>query len=399
MEIFLIFVVLATLLLSLCLGILLMYHTPKITTKFLAAYFTFVAVKYFFYVIAIYTAGVPTALYVTPDIINFSLPIFIYLYFFSLSGKKLVSKHWLFIVPLLLYIGYWEIRFYGYEYPNYKVFVDKNKNFTDEVIGLLYYLPFIIAIHRLSEEISRYDTPLAGNDTKVKVFLVRLFNAYLMLFAISGLVLGMLKNLISKDNEFVLVSFLLVVYVFQLILVVVTAYLFLKNREIFSEPTLYSSADFQTNHSITLLEATQQLSLYTPHIAKKSLTESLSITNKIEQLIKSEKIFLDPNLTIKQFAERLEMNLTEASKLINQYYHKNFNEFINDYRIEEARQILADNDQVSKTLSHVAQDAGFKSESNFYFLFKKITGNTPHQYRTQAQKAAKNNSLVQNNLS
>ena len=64
----------------------------------------------------------------------------------------------------------------------------------------------------------------------------------------------------------------------------------------------------------------------------------------------------------------------------------NFYDFVNDYRVEEIKQKLADPAQNQYTLNALAFDCGFNSKSTFNELFKKNTGKTPKEYKHWAQK-------------
>ena len=110
---------------------------------------------------------------------------------------------------------------------------------------------------------------------------------------------------------------------------------------------------------------------------QNSINEELmqQITRLLEKQIES-KIFLEPNLSIKQLAEKCNTNRTYLSQIIHEKYHMNFNNFINKYRIEEAKQILVE--QGNKTpLKALYERLGFSSYTRFHEAFKKYTGVTP----------------------
>lgn len=90
-----------------------------------------------------------------------------------------------------------------------------------------------------------------------------------------------------------------------------------------------------------------------------------------------EKLFLDSGLNIHQLAEDLNTNSKYISTLINQEFGINFVSFINEYRIEEAKNMLLDVDKSHLTIEGICYDSGFKSKSVFNVVFKKMTGLTP----------------------
>jgi AraC-like DNA-binding protein len=76
----------------------------------------------------------------------------------------------------------------------------------------------------------------------------------------------------------------------------------------------------------------------------------------------------------------------QLSFILNDHLKSNFNDYINWYRIEEAKKILESSEAEDKTIGAIAIDVGFNSQTTFYKTFKKYTGITPHKYRKEAQK-------------
>ncbi|MCZ4243595.1 helix-turn-helix domain-containing protein [Pedobacter punctiformis] len=91
--------------------------------------------------------------------------------------------------------------------------------------------------------------------------------------------------------------------------------------------------------------------------------------------------YLDPSLTIQYLAEQLKMPVKDLSILINLYMEKHFFDFVNEYRIEKAMQILKDPSQKELTILEILYQVGFNSKSSFNTSFKKYTGKTPTDFR------------------
>lgn len=105
---------------------------------------------------------------------------------------------------------------------------------------------------------------------------------------------------------------------------------------------------------------------------------------EVEQLtsyMKKEKPYLNPSLTIRHLAEELKMNPRDLSVLINQHLNQHFFDFINEFRIEEAKSILKNPDKKEFTVLEILYNVGFNSKSSFNTAFKKHTGLTPTQFR------------------
>lgn len=99
------------------------------------------------------------------------------------------------------------------------------------------------------------------------------------------------------------------------------------------------------------------------------------IKEELLEVMKTEKPYLDQNLNIFTLSKRLNTNSKYLSQVINQEFNKSFVHFVNEYRIEEAKQILLVNNNY--TIEAQSQMVGFKSKSSFNIAFKKHTGVTP----------------------
>lgn len=102
---------------------------------------------------------------------------------------------------------------------------------------------------------------------------------------------------------------------------------------------------------------------------------------RLEAMMEREKPFLANVLTLEQLAGRLDIPKRALSGIINRHYEKNFFEFINHYRVAEARRLLADPAMRDRTITEIMGAAGFNSKATFNTFFKKIEGQTPSQYR------------------
>ncbi|SFN09499.1 AraC-type DNA-binding protein [Algoriella xinjiangensis] len=97
-------------------------------------------------------------------------------------------------------------------------------------------------------------------------------------------------------------------------------------------------------------------------------------------MVKNEP-YLDSSLTIQDLAEQVNMPVKDLSTLINLYMNKHFFDFINQYRIEKAKDILKDSSKKELTILEVLYEVGFNSKSSFSTSFKKYTGQTPTEFR------------------
>lgn len=107
---------------------------------------------------------------------------------------------------------------------------------------------------------------------------------------------------------------------------------------------------------------------------------------RLLQLMEKEKVFLKADLNLKSLARRLNVHYNYLSQIINEHLNQGFNDFINSYRIEEAKKKLLDPAEDNKTILDIAYDTGFYSKSVFNTAFKKFTGMTPSEFKKDKKK-------------
>ena len=106
----------------------------------------------------------------------------------------------------------------------------------------------------------------------------------------------------------------------------------------------------------------------------------------ISQTMEDEKLYLNNHLTIEMFSKHLNASRSYISQVINEKFNTNFNNFINEYRIKEARRMLIDEENRNLTIETIASMVGFGNKSSFNNAFKKYTGITPSFYMKSAIK-------------
>lgn len=119
---------------------------------------------------------------------------------------------------------------------------------------------------------------------------------------------------------------------------------------------------------------------------KKTETVNMSIVTTLEEAMNNQKLYLNPNLSFERLAEQMQVPSKDLSTVINRHFNVNFYEYINGYRIEEAKQQLENPLNNSKNITDIFYDAGFNSKSVYNTLFKKTFFMTPSQYRKLQQK-------------
>ena len=120
---------------------------------------------------------------------------------------------------------------------------------------------------------------------------------------------------------------------------------------------------------------------------RSSLSEALAmeIYTDLTKVINEEKIFVNPELTLAELAQTLDVHPHNLSQVINTYEEKSFYDYINLKRIEEFKRIVAVPENRKFTLLALAHDCGFNSKTSFNRNFKNLTGLSPSDYLKQTQ--------------
>lgn len=104
---------------------------------------------------------------------------------------------------------------------------------------------------------------------------------------------------------------------------------------------------------------------------------------RVSECMRADKPYLSPEISLERLARRLSLPERTLSRILNQHFGKNFFEFINSYRVEQAKHLLCDPDKQHWTMLQVLAESGFTSKSTFNAIFKKQVGKTPSQYRKE----------------
>ena len=108
---------------------------------------------------------------------------------------------------------------------------------------------------------------------------------------------------------------------------------------------------------------------------------------KLVELFVNEKIYKNSDLKITQVSMKLQTNRTYISQLINNEFNCSFSEFVNEYRVIEAKQLLASQNYENYSLDYISETVGFGSLNTFIRVFKELEGTTPGRFRDNSKMA------------
>jgi AraC-like DNA-binding protein len=128
----------------------------------------------------------------------------------------------------------------------------------------------------------------------------------------------------------------------------------------------------------------RQSNLYDVHYEEETTKTSVlideSLVKQIKEGMETQRLYLNPTLTLAEFAKEIKLNAKAVSQQINTGLGKSFNDFVNEYRVEEVKRRLKTADIEKMTLLGIAFESGFNSKTTFNRIFKDITGMAPRDF-------------------
>ncbi|WP_261510954.1 helix-turn-helix domain-containing protein [Chryseobacterium paludis] len=112
-----------------------------------------------------------------------------------------------------------------------------------------------------------------------------------------------------------------------------------------------------------------------------------NFVSKLERLMNSEELYKNPNLKLNDLAMKMNISAHQLSQLLNDNLEKSFSTYINEYRINEACEIIENGSYLK--IEEIGYEVGFNSKSTFFSTFKKIKNTTPLLYRQSQTPSVK----------
>ena len=147
----------------------------------------------------------------------------------------------------------------------------------------------------------------------------------------------------------------------------------------FRQPEIFSYSAESRPETVSDITETAEVKKY----ERSGLTRERAqlLHRKLVHLMETEKPFTDSSLKLNHLAKMASTTPNYLSQVINEERQQNFYDFVNGYRIEEAKKMILDPSQEQMTLLSIAYEVGFNSKSAFNTAFKKCTGTTPSQFK------------------
>ncbi len=305
---------------------------------------------------------------------NFIIAPLIYLFGISQFKGFKKEKQWPHFIPFAFWIGYCVFFFIQSDVFKYNANID--------VMQL--DVPFLNNVQKISDDplhIRTYTNIMTGISFVIyNIFIVRL----LLLKAKSlGNTIFNTKNktLISLRNS--LAHFLIIIIIF------IFVKLIFKNDVgdyfifLYVSYMIFMTAIQIMNSSNYYNEVSSFLEVPTLKYKKSSLDKATKeiILNGIVQQMKSDKYFKSSTASLSGLAKVINESSHHVSQVINEKLDQSFFEMLASYRVEEAKAILKTELGKKLTIEEIAEQVGYNSKSAFNTAFKKITSQTPSEYR------------------
>jgi len=177
--------------------------------------------------------------------------------------------------------------------------------------------------------------------------------------------------------------------------VLLSIFIYWISYEALNKPLLFSAAlkDDWQQKPVPVVPIQPKLIIHkrTEKYANTGLKEEEAnrILTGLEQIMQEQKAFLDPEITIEKLAAMANTNRHFVSQVLNERMGQSFYDYVNQYRVSEAKRLLLDPGYSNQKIASIAYDAGFNSLSAFNDVFKKFTGTTPSQFKKDGQEVSR----------
>jgi len=185
----------------------------------------------------------------------------------------------------------------------------------------------------------------------------------------------------TKSQEHLLICLKYVIAGIAIIWISYVLNIFESNIPYILGPILYSVCIYLLTYKAYKLKITE--------IDSKSIestTENTHIYKQLVDLMVNKDLYLSSDLSLSELGKSIGFSSHKISSSINEFSKMNFNNFINQYRVQKAKSIFNDEKSNNFTISSIAYDSGFSSISSFNTAFKKFEKTTPSVYRNSLNK-------------
>ncbi len=238
-------------------------------------------------------------------------------------------------------------------------------------LGPFYLVLSYIRLIRHKKNISRNFSYTENIDLKWLLYIVTIMGGVWLVVVITNLMVSYIDPAFGGN----------LIYIAVTLAVFFIGFFGIKQQVIYASSLLISEKEISSDKEIEVPQ-TPKVNRYEKSGLKPE--ESSEYLTRLKAYMEEERPYLNGKLTLKETAEHLGISVNHVSQVINEQLDVNFFDFVNGYRVEEVKRLLADPEYKQYTLLTIAYDSGFNSKSSFNSVFKKFTGHTPSGYINQA---------------
>lgn len=302
------------------------------------------------------------------NVLKFFSVIALYLYIRSLSRKVTPSNSWMHFVVIVGYtpVAYHYVHYLKETYGENIIAASIEDPYTIgiAVFNLLYlsfYLFLYIRAYKLhkAEVVENYSSLNKLGLNWIKALISGYFAVVVL--SVMGFALLLINSTLAP-----------VICLYTVVMICMYLY-FVTIKGIFT-PQVYSLRKLEEKGDSPKME----VSASAEHKDRKRLT---LLSRRILTVMEKEALYKNESLSIGELAEHLDVQPYLVSRALNSVVGKSFFEFINEYRVEEAKRLLQDPAYAQYSLVAIGYEAGFSSKTTFNTVFKKLTGSTPSAYK------------------
>jgi AraC-like DNA-binding protein len=284
---------------------------------------------------------------------------------FSLKRTDLLH-----LLPLVAFAAFMSIMFYSYSYEQrLQMIFSESFVYSAGFVSMEFFIKLVRVLYAIAcfVLISKYRSRLQDTQSNIEKVHINWLNALVV-----GFMVVMLFETILVGTNVISFYYPIGVGMFSYLgLTSNYASFVLVNLLVFT-----AIRYFQIFEQVTKEEPTKK--------AKDDQFVNPDMAVEIDVAIRKNKTYMEPDITLDTLAESLSILPRDLSMLINRHFGINFYEFINKYRIEEAKKMLIDPAHKNTTITDIYLAVGFNSKSVFYTFFKKFESVTPSQFRQSA---------------
>ena len=299
--------------------------------------------------------------------------IFIYLNIFITKNFKILSfKNLIGIIPIIpsLWFFIWFCMQNEQSRIDYLLQFKTTLPWEISTINSLFFIQLttycFICFYQITKQIKQSKTVIINHISVNIVWLKTYFRIVLLILIVSAPICIVTNN----DNFNTIVA--------QFAINIQFFYIFIRtiwNNGIFKEEPINIINSTQQTAEIKDISNIIESNFIISEVAASDYLKTLN------ELMKQKKYYLKSGCSITEIANLTEIPVHHLSHILNTRLNKNFFDYINEFRIEDAKQILRDPNYINLTLESIGYKCGFGSKTSFNKAFRKYTNQTPSEYR------------------